>query len=357
MGDIDFDELDQAVNSLMGNSPIQRPKASNAPTVPEKAPVISPAESPYTPAPAVRTQVQSAPIPTPSKAQSPMIKSGKGQFMDVIRTSSNMKVGTSAPLPSVSNPAPTQSVVDANPSQNYIKESSEPVVQPQSESKVEPAEQSSFSPFLPNAQVEKRPLGSSMVPTGPAPVPFDEQKNAESPKEAVQPESFDQDTQISLDTASSSDGGDSDNSKSPATLEINSDDKPVVNESIDSQRELNATVFNDKPNPQDVELAKLESHEVEELVGQMRDKPQDELVRTVESGDTEKLKRGRPKKTDNNKNDKSSKKPQGIYDDHQGLSHPTKQKSGWWIVIAIILVIIVFASLGVAAFFILGPGI
>ncbi len=84
-------------------------------------------------------------------------------------------------------------------------------------------------------------------------------------------------------------------------------------------------------------------------------------IGAVESGDTEKLNPGSAKSGEMKESvDEKSAATGDIYNvkgDHQALGHPVKQKSGWGIVLVIVLIIILCAGLGAAAYFILGIGV
>lgn len=208
MKDIDFDELDKAVNSLM---------ASNAST-PQSAPADEPASAtpsaigsaPAAPAPVATPPVDSAASPVPvtvtPRPSAPAVRR-TGRFMDMVNTSSEPKPRPAAApsreglsispraeqspsQPSVQPDAPTASVEPAispvepvktdtmpDPLDMMMQQSqgadtsaaqdNEPAVTPS----VSQTPLASESPFITDAKVEKRPLNSeSMVEGGPAPM-------------------------------------------------------------------------------------------------------------------------------------------------------------------------------------------
>ena len=70
MKDIDFDELDKAVSSLMGKTPE------------EPATVPAVATQPESPQPAAEVSTPEVPAPAPAKPAAPAAK--RGRFMDVM---------------------------------------------------------------------------------------------------------------------------------------------------------------------------------------------------------------------------------------------------------------------------------
>lgn len=136
MNDIDFDELDRAVSSTL--NPPATPSADTAQT-----PVVS-----STPTPSVS-----------SAAASPAARRG-GRFMDVVHPSSDMRGVPSVPA------RPAQPVVAASVA-----------TMPETVAAETPAPLE--SPFLPDAQVEKRPLGGEL-PTAELPADVPAEPVAES---------------------------------------------------------------------------------------------------------------------------------------------------------------------------------
>lgn len=146
MKDIDFDELDRAVNSIIGDEKDTKPSA--APVVPASdpkpvqaspksadAPVSASDATPLTPAPAPSPRITGVAATAP-RSPSPASRRG-GRFMDVVHPSSDMKQATPAP----SAAAPRKPVIapihsDVTPS----SAASEPLVSAPAEPKAtEPA--------------------------------------------------------------------------------------------------------------------------------------------------------------------------------------------------------------------------
>lgn len=148
MSDIDFDELDRAVNGALG-SPSAEPE------------VIQPVE---------RTRMDPTSTPTSitrETTNAPAPRRSSGRFMDIVHPSSDMRTPSSDKAPVVKPRViePTQPVKEVEAEEAPLWS--------------EPLE----SPFLPDAKVEKRPLGG----TAPAetPAPFDFQGLLDEPEEEL----------------------------------------------------------------------------------------------------------------------------------------------------------------------------
>lgn len=338
MTDIDFDELDKAVNNLMGNvgkertdggpkekvftvsstlKPGEKPEyeklgevaktignetlvGQGELTVVEK---LNP-EEPQTPLPEAKTKPAESEIPAVSTPISnatqslpkPIVPAVKrpasGRFMDVVHPSSDMKI-PSAPSrvesPSITTPSEPEKPAEVTVSTDSIP----------------------LTPFLPDAKVEKRPLGE--------PVAADE-----------------------LST------------KSEPTAESNSvneqiSEQPEKKKEYDDQQLIDATSVVGTLSADEKELQAVESGEI------LADKGPS--ISAVESGDTESLKKEDDKTPSHVSTDETAGDIYDIKGDHQPLGHPAKQKSGWGTVIIIVLVILLFAALAGAAYFIFGFGI
>lgn len=158
MQDIDFDELDRAVNSVI---------------------------SPSTP---VASRGDSIPVAPRTTTPSPAARRSSGRFMDVVHPSSDMR-----PQPNAdSTPQPTQEEpVTPRSAESFqwpdpIELSgthSEDSSAGQTPTEEEPSVQPLDSPFLPDAKVEKRPLGSPTT-SGPVVTQASETPQAEASTEA-----------------------------------------------------------------------------------------------------------------------------------------------------------------------------
>jgi hypothetical protein len=196
MKDIDFDELDKAVNSLMASAPTiastseDNPPAEHIVTVSSTtaataAPAVAPLSAPATvPSPSADTAVPVTiqPQPTPTTTAAPVVRKA-GRFMDMVHDSSDMK-----PRPTVAVPsregltiAPRTDTLSADSVQQETASTSKPVEfgpmpdpidmpqRPQSSaeptsltlSPTTPQADSYESPFLSDAKIEKRPLNAT----------------------------------------------------------------------------------------------------------------------------------------------------------------------------------------------------
>ncbi len=139
MQDIDFDELDRAVNSV------------SAPSAPTVEPSVSDS---------IPVSVQ-----TTSPASTPAVRRSSGRFMDVVHPSSDMRSG-STPMSERSAPrsepveAPVERSSDYPDPLDFHGFKDEPAVSTPAVKEEEPVTTPLESPFLSDAKVEKRPLGA-----------------------------------------------------------------------------------------------------------------------------------------------------------------------------------------------------
>lgn len=344
MSELDFDELDKAVNSLIekttkmpDNSDDKKPVAPEAEGDSGSAVIDSSSVG------AVETgleigQVEAAEKPaenndqpqsnsTMTDEESPSkelvapakVPKSSGRFMDVVHPSSDMrpKLMTKSrhgnmikPLndmvePGPKAPAPTP-VEDATPekTENKLIEQSwpDPIDMMQeklaSESDAKPEAEPNGSPFLPNAKVEKRPLGGE-APTSPSSLPSDKlQHDEEGPKT---------NDDLSLPVT--------DEEMSPLPDELNSD---VV------------AIEADSPHPE----VKTEEHRVSETVAQNGMTPS--IVQQYKE---------QPSSADN--------QHAALYDTtlEKPLSHPPKKKSGWMNVVWVVLLVVVLGSVAAGLYY------
>jgi hypothetical protein len=143
MSDIDFDELDRAVNGALEGAPVSEPAPEGVveTSAPTESPSIEHVE---------RTVL--SPIDSPKPATSspaPAARRSSGRFMDMVHPSSDMR-GSTGPGPFETKPpvAPVQPAPATEAKAEGVTAWSEPLE----------------SPFLPDAKVEKRPLGGGEAP-------------------------------------------------------------------------------------------------------------------------------------------------------------------------------------------------
>lgn len=192
MSDIDFEELDKAVNSLMNKAS----EGGNSNPAPSDASGVN------------ETQANSAESPAPAEVKAPPMISKKlsGRFMDVVHPLSDMRRNSTAtsmpsrtgvfiqPLDSLREESVSEKVVVKEDSSNAVSNSevvdSSSDIQPSLTEPDTPAEGSLSdkiaesladsskniadplpnisTPFLPNPNIEKRPLGENINPGSPA---------------------------------------------------------------------------------------------------------------------------------------------------------------------------------------------
>lgn len=159
MSDFDFDELDKAVTGALNADEPSTEGQSSQPTPPlaqnyPSKPVEQPVDTPM----------------TPVSRPAPAARRSSGRFMDVVHPSSDMRTGSPvSPRETTNEPAPRTTFVPPVPSPLEPQVSSEPEnVVSDAEKEFEANWSSPLeSPFLPDAKVEKVPLGSAF-PTGPS---------------------------------------------------------------------------------------------------------------------------------------------------------------------------------------------
>lgn len=328
--DIDFDELDKAVNSLMGKvgedptdtTPKQKTLAINSTLKPDEKPqydvlgkaaekigsetlgtndytvveTLPAAPANLPPIPQALPTVAPAPVavtkPEHTEPVAPHPKSGR--FLDVMHPSADMRSVTVPPRPSEPESRPfAPTTVPAVAKEESVKPD---VPAPAAVNPFPPTPVT--SPFLPDAKVEKRPLGGDML--------------ASEPVEQNDPVEKIVETEV-----------------------INNDAQAVDNGSGDEQRPLDANDFDNETSAEEQKLQAIESADVADT--------SHEAIRAVESADTGKV------------TDAAANSAAGIYDvdkNAKPLAHPAKQKSGWGAVVIIVAIIVVAIAAGAAAYFI-----
>lgn len=419
MKDIDFDELDKAVNSLMSRTKNENPGTSQAPTPSsdtspaQNAPMRNEPDIPTTAAPispgtvkpksalATNPDTQPAVIPSPqskstqvasSRAATPASRRS-GRFMDVVpkkpstpaRPTSREGVAVSPrsdmgvdaasaesstpssqpmpqPKPQVTEKTAPQSdwpdPIEVATAKRPPKVEKKPEVQKPEESasteptpaknEESPKDQPLNSPFLPNAKVEKRPLGgtSSNLPMTAleselkAPEPDDSEAQLPAKPSDVSPETPEEF------------GGD--------VMQVEADTHmgvPKTDDSMERKPEVTGVsgqaagvMLPKKPEP---ELSAIDETPTEEKpAAKPKVTERAEELTTSEPPSAS----GRISIPPQYKEQPSTgeKESGAIYDTstyHQPLAHPAKKKSGWLWVLWIILILIVGAGAGAALYF------
>jgi hypothetical protein len=361
MTDIDFDELDRAVSGVLGGSksstePTNEPTSQPQTIQRTERTVLSPAfSSPYSagpsplvgstptvsPAPTVDAPViepivastpvaPSTPAPSPTVSTAPAARRSSGRFMDMVHPSSDMRSKTAvltSPVATRPEPSRPQSV---RPEATHLQTApvAQPIVSEPVLPKVPAWNEPLESPFLPDAKVEKRPLGGGDA----------------SKTEDTSDDIFDFQGLL--------------------------DDEPeeLLLEAPEVQERLEATTM---PDPIDFAAASSESDSADSTsfdvepttndtpftppVAPVVTEPQNEPV--YEAPTTRVVPEepiGPTSITPQYKEQPSSNQETGaMYDTesyHQPVSQPVKKKSGWLTVLWILLLIIIGAGAGFAVF-------
>ncbi|CAN5387326.1 hypothetical protein BH10PAT4_BH10PAT4_2890 [soil metagenome] len=303
MTDIDFDELDRAVNSLV--NPDAKPVPGESPLVPAVAPT------------AASAPVASNPAPLAERRSS-------GRFMDVVHPSSDMRssvpdrpasreAATIAPVlttPSASIEAPKPATswpdpIDMHEATQEKAITALPVPEPPKDSNG-PLE----SPFLTDAKVEKRPLGA-----------FSNESRESEPTPSISAATTPSTPELTMDTTDTTMVGEKASESS---------DQPVVN---------------DTPMPAELQpgLLSIESNEDPKIA---KEEP------IVPAGPTSITQQYTQQPS-------TGDKPVANMFDTAAYKKPKaaagKKKSGWLIVLWIFLLIVVGAGVGAAVYFFVLP--
>jgi len=376
MKEFDFEELDKAVNSLMGDvktpeapaatpmtpSPAAIP-ATPAPAAPEPAPAVSPTlpVNNTTPAP-------SEPVPSPAR---PVITPPRpsGRFMDVVHPSADMKI---APTPPVSTPSregitvqpparaqetvsSTRPVVDImtpsnvkSPQPNLETDKTpEPVAVPLPETAPTPPVTAEpwTSPFLPDAQVEKRPLGST-PPASPS-LDLSQELAAELSKDHVPAKSVammgDEAAQKDMSAPKVESDTQPDEKTQEPTKQLK-DDEQLVPEIARLPAELNSDLVA-------IESGQVTPNELEPTSGNSSARSASPSVGSL-AGHAMNTASIPQQYSEQPSSGDESHTP--IYDNeavHQPLAHPAKKKSGWMLVVFIVIILVIGGALGAAAYY------
>lgn len=353
MKDIDFDELDRAVSSVM--SPSMAPQAQSvahevtadvavlsAPVesvelVPDPMPNAEPlntssvepntADSQSIEAPLEPIGQDQSPVDTPS---GPAVKRS-GRFMDVMHPSSDMRTETMGS-------APSREGVEITPVAEQAAVDDEPEVELSEPQTVEPAVDSSppmSSPFLAGAQVDKRPLGGSEASLGDINAMLSQELSGDKPEpnietdntqEVAESEEVDQSGQIGGVTLE--DQLPPSSAPAPMPAELASD--LVAIEAAEASTAVPIDIEETTPLPAPETTPPVEQT-VEQLNPVAGSIPQ-QYAEQPSTGD-------------------QTHTP--IYDTEaqaQPLAHPAKKKSGWLVLLWIFLLAILGSAAGIALY-------
>ncbi len=335
MKDLDFDELDRAVNSLItkpvdevSDSPVNATVAPEPTQVPDSAPDPVPdplanVDVEFLPMQSVENSLPTVPIVTPS----PVVeRPSTGRFMDVVHPSSDMRTSlvmpertsvqsvptavTSLPTPTLTAVpvAPTPIVVPETPAASYSDRDEDADIDRISNDIAntlgQTTDESAESPFLPGTKVEKRPLGAFSTET-----PVAEPVKTEVAPVAQTADNFH--TPLPAELQDDLLSVESDNTTQPEALKPTSE--PIVASQPTAVQATAATTLsaNSSISPQYQE---------------------------------------QPNSGDQNNG--------AIYDTkayHKAIAHPSNKKSGWMWVLWIAILLIVGAGAGAAVYFLVIP--
>lgn len=357
MKDIDFDELDRAVNTAMSNVPADEDRSSLEPAlvIPQRGEPMTTASS------------------ATGASSSPAVRRSGGRFMDVVHPSSDMRsastprvapvvntdtpVPTPPPQPLVTDVAPVASSTSSTdfqwpdpldvtptpadapvPDDFTLAESKVPLIEDGADDDLpEGTPLASFqpleSPFIDGAKVEKRPLGAFSVTSAdeadPAPAPLDLtaalEEDAEVAAEPVQP----------VEPAQQADDAPSKEAPDPLkieTLEV-------------SEETLIGSSESDETSQPQVSASKEESAQVPVAAPLVS-----ETTAPIAAASIPQQYKEHPVSDD---------QPSGaIYDTetyHQPLTHPQKKSSSWPIILWIIGLMMLGAGIGFLLYFFVLP--
>ena len=292
LSDFDFDELDKAVAGALSDT--QSDAESEVDTTP-----VSAQKEEETPAPV-------APPPAPAARRS------SGRFMDVVHPSSDMRTKSSF-TPPVNSPAAPAQPPQSTPS----------TLDEDAQDWAKPLE----SPFLPDAKVEKRPLGT-MPATGSA--PKEDELLLEAPDEPL----------LGAHTM-----------PDPIDFAAHASALPSEQEDTGSPVETTEEEVTVEPEPIKEEATEAPV-EVEEVQPELPVSKVEEPVRDAEPIGSASISQQYTEQPS------TSPESGAIYDTesyHQPLAPAPKKKSGAWVFVWILLLLIVGAAAGAGFYFFVLP--
>ena len=361
MKDLDFDELDRAVNSLISTTPASDNTASDEP----KEKVLDLGDAPIS-QPSLTVPVVIPPVPPVVAKFQATPRPSTGRFMDVVHPSSNMRSSTVMPdrltrpsiapipvgrpmvSPNFSNtsvsPAPK---IAAAPTVNSwptasdnddadIDQISNDISKAMEDTSIAPM----TSPFLPDAKVEKRPLGA-----------FSSDLTQPSAVEDVSAESSAGDTTVNneqsdiLQKLNNNNVAALPDELQSNLLKIEANDITPESDQIESPSPLSVSQqISEEPEESEITQVTLASSSTTEAP--VINNPQPVAATSIPQQYTEQPSSG-------------DQKTGSIYDTnsyHKALA-PTKKKSGWLWVLWIVLLLIIGAGSGAAVYFLVLPNL
>ena len=334
MSDLDFDEIDRAVNSVISNG-------SDSDSDSDSSQAISSTSA----VPPVEPQ-DTIPIIT----QPPIARRSGGQFMDVVHPSSNMRRTIEIPerpTTVLSTPEMTQAEVTETQSiQNTPPEFTRPTTDSYDDDDIDKisddinkvmsktTDTSLESPFISGTKVEKRPLGAFSADS---PASSIEKVEPDSRTHFAPQPSTGQNSVITPD-------------KAPLPAELQND---LLKIEADSTTIPESVVIPDEPTEEVAAPVELDKSAEAEIV-EPEESPRDVAEKADPIGPTSIVQQYQEKpKTDDQKSG-------AIYDTesyHKTLVHPAKKKTGWLWVLYITIFLVVGAGIGVAVYLFVIPAL
>lgn len=367
--DLDFDELDKAVTSLMGGVKDKDPDAKEQNL--DINTTLGPDESPrYNNLDEIAGSIGSETIDRPEQTVSlsdepegnteqpgasanvPALKRS-GRFMDVVHPSSDMRTRSTSPQVShegASIAAPSSSLdttegnlpasTDAPVVQNDEDEESSVVLEPKEPPQsVEKPSEPLNSPFLPDAKVEKRPLGGLELK------PVTEEANEPM---VVSPESTPEPEATSSLKGQSEEKLPTEPEEAPSKKDEDEFSKmDAMTEPAQNLEEVNEHIPEEYKN----ELLEVEKNLASPLADEFKPTVSHEEP-VASAAPVTPVVASIPKQYQE-KPSTSEATNGAIYDTdtyHKPVNHPAKQKSGWMWAIATVVLVIIGGLLGAAAF-------
>lgn len=367
MKELDFDELDRAVSSLMGSVPKTAPVApqedgmKTLTITPTLGTSNTPPTLPVVPTPSVPAQEASDVAPTPSlDAQLPAERSSlatrrSGRFMDVVHTSSDMT------RPTAARPVSRQGVTLEPTSTTEDTVSSEPIAAPTEVSPIETQDEPELAP----------------VSTHDWPDPLDMSDTQHASPEEDKPEASTEDSTVADDLSvaevETAAEGPIEPLNSPFLVDAKVEKRPLGGVLETNEPELeqaeDTQVAEEAQPPVDTVSSTLPEELQEKLAAIEAGVPMDEEVeapvqpvsRPVAAAPTPVVEAATPApagpvsipqqyREEPTTSDQTNGAIYDTSDYHQPLDHPAKKKSGWlWIVWVLILLVLGGAG-GAAAY-------
>lgn len=321
MTDLDFEELDRAVNSAMtGNSEEKKPDEVKNNNIDIKLDTKNDVDSDSKNERKIENPSQRKVNNSVFKSRQPVRSSGR--FMDVVHPSSDMRPSSlkKTDKRADSEPQDAKKITEESEKSNLHNMPDPIEMHEKMENIDEDNKKPSDSPFLPNAKVEKRPLGAFSTATA-----IDDTKQKIEPEESTKLAE-----ETSIDTKNDKneiEKADTD-LKDEAPYEPNSE-----NRNVHLPPELQKDILDIESDPTTDKLSPE---------GQRSNQPTPLGSPYLRSAQSE--------LTPQYKEKSSEEKTSGsIYDTkeyHSPLAHPAKKKSGWMTVVWIVLIVV--AAVGVA---------